>query len=98
MTERDVRIAVVGDTMVLEGERREEQEEREGGFYRTEVRYGSFRRAIPLPEGTDIESADARLENGVLEISFKLPEQQRERRIDVKTGGGQGEEKGKNVH
>jgi HSP20 family protein len=98
MAEQDVRIDVVGDTLVIEGERREEQEEREGGFYRTEVRYGRSRRAIPLPEGTDVESADARLENGVLEIAFKLPEQQRARRIDVKPGGGQGEEKDKSVH
>jgi HSP20 family protein len=98
MAEQDVRIDVIGDTLVIEGERREEHEDREGGLYRTEVRYGRFRRAIPLPEGTDVESADARLENGVLEIAFKLPEQQKARRIDVKRGSGQGEEKGKDVH
>lgn len=43
---------------------------------RSERSYGSFYRAIPLPQGARTDEARARFENGVLEISVPVPEQQ----------------------
>src|SRR5436853_168341 len=36
--------------------------------------YGSFRRAIPLPEGANTDQAKANFQNGVLEVSIPVPQ------------------------
>src|SRR2546427_469881 len=64
----DVRIEVSSDgSLVIEGERRSEVEaEEEGGVYRSERIYGRFSRVIALPDGVDVDRAQARFDNGVL--------------------------------
>ncbi len=94
LRKEDVRITATDDGLVIEGERRREVEEERGGTYRSEVVYGSFRRAIPLPEGAKVEDAEARFDNGVLEIQVPISkEAQRGRQIEIKGG-----EKGSSVH
>jgi HSP20 family protein len=72
--ESDIRVEVMNNTLILEGERKSEQREELGGVLRSEVSYGSFHRAIPLPEGVDAENAKASFENGVLRVALKLPQ------------------------
>jgi HSP20 family protein len=79
----DVRIEVADGALTIEGERRSEMEaEEEGGVYRSERVYGRFSRTIPLPDGADIEHAQARFDEGVLEITVPLPQNGR-RRIEI---------------
>jgi HSP20 family protein len=75
----DLDIEIVEDRLVLKGERRREEKEEREGYFRTERYYGSFYRAVPLPEGVDVDSAKAEFKDGVLEITMKAPE--------VKTNG-----------
>ncbi|HEX9400380.1 MAG TPA: Hsp20/alpha crystallin family protein [Anaeromyxobacter sp.] len=83
----DVRVEVAEGALVIEGERREEREFEGGGVYRAERVQGSFQRVIPLPEGVDTESAEARFESGVLEVSLRLSEEKgRGRRIEIQEG------------
>lgn len=82
----DLQIDVTEDALVLHGERRQESEEERGGVYRSEVAYGSFHRAIPLPEGANAENAQARFENGVLEITIPMSQPSRARRIEIQEG------------
>jgi HSP20 family protein len=83
----DVRIEITDEGLVLEGERRSEIEEEREGTYRAERSYGSFRRVIPLPEGIDAAGAQAHFENGVLEITFPVSEEQsRGKRIEIQEG------------
>ena len=90
----DVRIEVTEDALVIEGERRSEMEvEEEGGVYRSERTYGRFSRVIELPEGVDPDGAQARFDNGVLEISIPLPEQTQRRRIPIQGAAGTGQQK-----
>jgi HSP20 family protein len=84
MKENDVRVEVMNHTLVLDGERKSEQRHERGGVLRSEVSYGTFHRAIPLPDGVDVDSAKASFENGVLQVAFKLPEQHPAKRIEVK--------------
>jgi HSP20 family protein len=87
LSKQDVRAEIEGNELVLEGERRREVEEERGGRYRSERSYGSFRRAIPLPEGADAEHAEARFDSGVLEVAIPLPQDQtRTRRIEIQEG------------
>jgi HSP20 family protein len=86
----DVDIEVTPDALILRGERRQSHEEREEGFYRSECSYGSFQRAIPLPEGADPDKAKATFQDGVLEVTLPAPkreERSRSRRIEIQGGG-----------
>ncbi len=83
----DVKIEVTDDSIVLQGERRQEHEEEKEGFYRSERSYGSFYRVIPLPPGTDPEKAKASFRDGVLEVTMPAPEStERRRRIEIEEG------------
>jgi HSP20 family protein len=85
----NVRITADEGALIIEGERRSEHEEDDGDVWRCERSYGRFQRMIPLPEGADPNSAEARFDNGVLEISVRAPEQKAQRRqIDIQTGSG----------
>lgn len=81
----DVDVQVENDTLVIQGERRDEQENRNEGLYRSERSYGTFYRAIPLPEGVDPDQVNARFQDGVLEITVPMPQQQQHkgRKISV---------------
>jgi HSP20 family protein len=76
----DVKLEITDEAITMEGERREEHEETQGGRHMTERRYGQFYRSIPLPEGANGEQARARFDNGVLEISVPVQEQANKRR------------------
>ena len=84
---KDVKVEVENDALVIQGERRSEHDEKEGGMQRTERQYGFFYRSIPLPEGAKVDQAKAKFNNGVLEISIPVPEQQGNRRTIPIEGG-----------
>jgi HSP20 family protein len=91
LTKDDVRVEVTNEGILLEGERRYEHQENQGGVYRSERSYGSFRRLVPLPEGANAEDAEATFKNGVLEITMQAPQQQaRGRQIEIRGEGGEG--------
>lgn len=75
----DVKVEVTDDALVIEGERKCERQEDRGNVHRTERRYGQFYRAIPLPEGANAEQARAQFENGVLEVTIPVSQQQNNR-------------------
>jgi HSP20 family protein len=77
---KDVKIEVENDALVIQGERKFEKEENEGGVQRTERQYGMFYRSIPLPEGVKLDQAQAKFHNGVLEITIPVEEQQSNKR------------------
>jgi HSP20 family protein len=76
----DINVEATNDALVIEGERKSESDDTKGGIRRTERRYGRFYRAIPLPEGIDADQVKATFNNGVLEVSIPMPEQQSNRR------------------
>jgi HSP20 family protein len=73
MSRDNINVEVTDDTLTIRGERKAEtKEEREGYFY-SERSYGSFHRAIPIPEGVDPSKVTAEFHNGVLEVVLPLP-------------------------
>jgi HSP20 family protein len=73
LEQKDVKVEVRDDAIAIQGEKRQEREEKSKGFYRSERSYGSFYREIPLPEGADAEQAKASFKNGVLEVTLPAP-------------------------
>lgn len=91
----DLEVYCTEDGVVLRGETRREQERDEGGWHRTERRYGRFERRIPLPPGARPDDAQANFRNGVLELKIPKSEEsrQRVRRIPLSgTAGAKGGE------
>jgi HSP20 family protein len=82
----DVHVDLDDDVLTISGERRDEQQEERDGIFRSERSYGSFYRAIPLPEGVNADQCDAKFDDGVLEISLPLPkqEQRASKRIQIR--------------
>lgn len=87
--EKDVEITVEDGRLQITAERREEEEKEGRHFRRRELRYGSFSRTLPLPEGTDEQAITASYHNGVLEVRVPTPKAaapSQARRIPI--GGG----------
>ena len=82
-----ISIEVKDDNLTVSAEREKVDETSENGFYRFERRYGTFARAVGLPQGVDQENIAARYENGVLEVRVPKPEEQKPKRIAL---GGNG--------
>jgi HSP20 family protein len=86
MTKDDVNVDIVDDALVIRGERANEREENDEGYYRSERSYGTFYRRIPLPVGAKTEDATADFRNGVLEINMPTSQagEQKRRQIDIR--------------
>jgi HSP20 family protein len=79
----DVKVELTDGALVVQGERKHEHEENQGGVRRSERSYGQFYRSIPVPEEIDPEQVNAKFENGVLEITIPLPQQQQNRNRQI---------------
>ncbi|HVM14476.1 MAG TPA: Hsp20/alpha crystallin family protein [Egibacteraceae bacterium] len=66
--DKDVDIEVVDGTLRVSAERRQEEKVEEKDYVRTELRYGSFARTLPLPAGASEKDVVATYKDGVLEI------------------------------
>lgn len=92
LSEKDVRVEIANDVLVIQGERKFEEEKTQSGLHKTERRYGKFYRTMALPEGADAEKARAEFKDGVLRIS--IPVASNVRQIPVQAASEQGAEKG----
>ena len=73
LKKEDIKVEVTDGHLAISGERKKEEEEKGEQFYRCEREYGSFYRAVPLPDGVKLEDVKATFADGVLEVSVPLP-------------------------
>ena len=90
LSEKDVAIEVQDGTLKISGERKEEHEQSERGWYRIERSFGSFARSLTLPEGVDPDGITAEFRDGVLELRIPKPEERKPRRIEISSTGNGG--------
>ena len=72
--------------LTVSAERARSQEVSADRLYRFERRYGSFSRAIGLPQGVSEDQISARYDNGELEVHVKKPEVEMPHRIQIGNG------------
>jgi HSP20 family protein len=86
VSDKDVEVNLAGDVLTIQGQKKTEKEEKNGGSYYTERRFGSFTRSLRLPFEVKDEQVDANFKDGVLTVRFPKPaELQRSvRKIEVK--------------
>jgi len=89
LTKDDVNVEIASDGITIEGERKNEHDEKREGYFRSERSYGKFSRRIPMPEGVKAEDASASFSNGVLEISIPAlkREERKARRLEIRGEG-----------
>ncbi len=86
VSEKEVRIELVHDSLIIRGEKKQRKEEKKKNFYRLERSYGSFQRTLSLPEDANRENINADFKNGVLNITIPriaLPEK-KAKQIEIK--------------
>jgi HSP20 family protein len=71
INQEDVDVTFHNGVLTISGVRKAGEEKEGSGYYVRERRYGSFRRSLALPEGTDESKIHARYENGVLELTVE---------------------------
>jgi HSP20 family protein len=83
LKKEDVNVEISDGMMVISGERKQEREDKRKGYYRSERNYGSFSRAIPVPEGAKLDDAKASFNDGVLEITVPVPQEKQKQARQV---------------
>lgn len=73
--DKNIEVTMDDGFLRIRAERQEKEEHKDKGRYRSEFRYGSFRRDIPLPDGIKEEDIKASYTNGVLEVRAPLPDE-----------------------
>ncbi len=80
----DVEVTIMGNRLMIEAERKFEDEEKKETFYRHELGYGDLMRTIVLPVEVDVDHIEAELKDGILNVV--LPKIQAAERHTVKVG------------
>ena len=80
----DVKVTVENGVLTLQGERRQEKEEKGKIFHRVERSYGSFIRSFTLPESVDDSGVKAEYKDGVLNLHLPKTEKVKPKAIEVK--------------
>jgi HSP20 family protein len=76
-------ISVDDHVLRVKGETKKESEEKKKNYYRQEIRYGAFERAVRLPAEVDSEHAKADLKNGMLKVTLPKSKTAKSKKIQV---------------
>jgi HSP20 family protein len=88
LCEKDIDVTLSPDKsyLTIKGEKREEKERKEKGYYQSERSYGVFRRTVALPGPAKEDQIQATFQNGVLTVQLvKDKAKNGEKHIKVKT-------------
>jgi len=81
----DIDVSVHGNTLTISGEKKEEEEVKEKGYYHVERAFGAFRRDLNLSGEVDANKIEATCRDGVLQI--RVPKSEKAKAIKVKIKG-----------
>lgn len=79
-------VTVTQEGVTIKGERTDESERTEEGYYFRESSSGSFQRAIPLPGAVMPDQATAKLEDGVLTLTLPKAKPSRAKGVKIDVG------------
>ena len=83
MGKDDIDVSIVGDSLRIRGEEKQESRQKEEGYLSVERSYGSFVRTIPLPASVKPDRIEATFKDGVLSVTLPKVELARGRRIEI---------------
>ncbi len=83
ISQKDVKVNLMGDTLTIRGERKQESERKEGGMHRAERLYGSFERSFRFATLVRNDKVSAQYRDGVLEVHVPKAEEAKLREVEV---------------
>jgi HSP20 family protein len=88
LDEKDITVQLMGNQLVVSGERKWEAEKKDKEYHRTESQYGSFQRAIELPDNArrQPDALTASYKRGILEIVVPKVEPTPAAKIPIRAG------------
>jgi HSP20 family protein len=86
LTKDDIDISLQGDTLIVRGQKIEENEDASCAYRVSERRFGRFERSFPLPADVDRSRIQAQFRDGVLRITEpkRAEAMQRQSKIEVR--------------
>ena len=87
LSPEQIELQVDHDVLTLRGEQKSEQTDERNGYRRIERSYGSFTRSFVLPQGTNVDTIEASVENGVLSVKIPKVQAATPRKLQIKSGG-----------
>lgn len=80
----DVHVTVDNGMLTLQGERKQEKEEKGKRFHRIKRSYGSFARSFTLPDNVDATKVTASFKDGMLNIQLPKTGEAKSKALEVK--------------
>jgi len=82
----DVKVTLEEGVLTIQGERKQEKEEKGKRYHRVERSYGRFVRSFTLPDVVDEEKVKAEFKDGILNLALPKSEKAKPKAIEVKVG------------
>jgi HSP20 family protein len=79
----DVKVTIEDGMLTIQGERKQEQEDRGKKYHRVERSYGCFMRNFRVPDDADDSAAKAEFKDGMLNITLNKTQKSRSNAINV---------------
>ena len=80
---KDIEVSVLGNVLMIKGERQDKQEVKKENYFRREVSYGAFERHVVLPEGAQTDKVKATFKNGVVEVTMPVAKEAGAKKIPL---------------
>jgi HSP20 family protein len=81
---KNIKVTMENNMLTIQGERKEEKEEKGENYYRAERSVGNFYRRFSLPDTADSQNISAKGKHGVLEITIPKTKKSQAQKIDIK--------------
>lgn len=82
----DVKVTLEDGVLTIQGQRKQETEEKGTKYHRIERSYGSFARTFSLPDVIEVDKVRAEFKDGVLHLHLPKSEKAKPKAIEVKVG------------
>lgn len=83
-----IEISVLGDQLILRGEKKEEKKVEDKDLFFKEISFGRFERTFTLPEGVKADNVKATMNNGILELTMPMGMALTATKVPVQIGEG----------
>lgn len=83
VAKEDLDVSVDDHTVTIVGKTKSREEKKEANYYRCEIEQGEFSRTLSLPAEVDGDKSEAKLSDGVLELTIPKRELSRRRSIKI---------------
>ncbi len=83
VSQNDVSVSVTDDLLKVKGKKERKQTDETQHPRRSELRYGSFKRVLPLPPNAKVDDIKAEFEDGVLTIEIPKTEEAKPTEIPI---------------